>query len=132
VQTVTASQGRIFQLRHGAAARRWLILLLMLALATSGLLHAVEGDHAAAANYSQEVVVMSADDCDEPCCHGHGSQPHGATCTTMSGCSLCVPIARSAFLALSDADSAGRIREIVYSGRIQSPDIRPPKQFQNA
>jgi hypothetical protein len=131
VQTVRKAQRKCPRRRHAAAPRRWLVLLLTLALATSGLLHALEGDHTAAANYSQEVVVMSADDCGEPCCHDHGSQTHGATCTTMSGCSLCVPIAGSAMLALPGAGSASRILETVHSGRIQSPDIRPPKFLQN-
>jgi hypothetical protein len=131
VQTVRAPQGRISRRRQVAAPRLWLVLLLTLALATSGLLHAVDGDHAAAANYPHEVVVMSADDCGEPCCHDQGSQTHGTTCTTMSGCSLCVPIAGSAIFALPGAGSASRVFETVHAGRIQSPDIRPPKPFQN-
>lgn len=132
MQTVRVPQGSISQRRHGAAARRWLVLLLMLALATSGLFHAVEGNHAAAANYPHEVVVMSAADSSEPCCHDPGSQTHGTTCSAMSGCPLCVPVAGSAIFALPGTGSASRVLETVHTGRIQSPDIRPPKLFQNA
>ena len=74
---------------------------------------------------------MSADDCSEPCCHDHDSQTHGATCSTLNGCSFCAPIAGAAFLARPGADSASQILETVHAGRIQSPDIRPPKLFRN-
>jgi len=104
---------------------------LIIALVTSGLLHALEGDHAAAANHLQEVVVMSADDCSEPCCHDHDSQTHGATCSTMNGCSIGIPAGGFALLAFSGAVSTSPLVDAAHAGRIQSPDIRPPKLFRN-
>ena len=132
MQTVgSPPQRKSLQCRDSGTPRRWLVLLLIIAVAVSGFRHAVESHDAAAANYSQEVVVTSADDCSDPCCRDHGGQAHRTTCTTMGGCSFCAPLAGTALLAFPGTGSAGRIPETVHSGRIQTPDIRPPKLLQN-
>jgi hypothetical protein len=113
--------------------RRWLVLLLVLAVAVSGLLHLAGGGHAGlAAAHSHDLASVSQDGSGEPCCHEHDGQSHATVCSMANGCALCVPVVSAALLARSDADPAEIRLKAVHSGRVLSPQFRPPKLFANA
>lgn len=122
--------------RHPTSGLRpCLALLLVLAFVASGFFHALGGDHAAfASTHSHELTSVDRHVGDEPCCpeHDHNGQPHGTFCSMASGCSLCVPVASSGPLALSNAEPAALMPEPIHSGRVLSPQFRPPKLFANA
>jgi hypothetical protein len=49
----------------------------------------------------------------------------------MNGCSIGIPAGGFALLAFSGAVSTSPLVDAAHAGRIQSPDIRPPKLFRN-
>jgi len=105
-----------------------LVLLLVVAFATSGLLHAVGGGYEAfAASHSDEFASESHDSAGEPCCPEHKGQAHGKGCSIASGCSLCVPLVAFAVLTYSPPEAIEIQPEAIHFGRVLSPDFRPPK-----
>jgi hypothetical protein len=110
------------------------VLLLVLALSTSGLVHAPMGDHAAsAASHTHEIASVSQDAGDEPCCPEHNGQPHGATCSMASGCSFCVPLLKAlAIMAPLDTEKLEPRSEVVHLSRAPTTQFRPPKLSLNA
>lgn len=118
--------------RRQASARAWLVLLLALALATSGLLHALAGNYTAAtATSSQDIAVFSAQDCGESCSQDHGGQPDGATCDMTNFCPLDAPLVASVSSAMPGAEPAESVLETAQFGLTQSPHVHPPKLFPN-
>ncbi|HUE46308.1 MAG TPA: hypothetical protein VMO81_08670 [Aestuariivirgaceae bacterium] len=108
---------------------RALILLLVLALATSGLLHGTSGGHAGgAAMHAHDLAsVNNAFSGGEACCDETDGQAHEPVCGTAAGCSLCVPVVSAVLLVRPDADRAEMEPTGRHSGLIQPPQIRPPK-----
>lgn len=132
VHTVTR-QGRTD--RPGASGRwHWLVLLLVLAVAASGLVHVAGGDHAAIApSQAHDLASLSQDASGgEPCCHEHDDQLHGTICSTSTGCSFCMPMASAAVFLQTGADPVETEPTGIRSGRIQPPQRRPPKLSANA
>ncbi len=105
---------------------RWLVLLLVLAISTSGLVHVQIEDHAAsAASLSHEIASQGATA--EPHCHGYADEAQGAPCCNPSGCSFCVPLTSSA--AITGTTVAGVVAALpdeVFLGHSPSPGFRPP------
>lgn len=106
--------------------RRWLVLLLVLAISTSGLVHVQMGDHAAsAASLSHEIASQGATA--EPHCAGDADEAHGAPCCNASGCSFCVPLTSSAAITRATvAEVVAALPDEVFLGRSPSPGFRPP------
>lgn len=106
--------------------RRWLVLLLVLAISTSGLVHVQMGDHAAsAASLSHQIASQGATA--EPHCAGDADEAHGAPCCDASGCPLCVPLTSSAAIAKATiAEVVAALPDEVFLGRSPSPGFRPP------
>lgn len=112
---------------------RCLVLLLVLALSSSGLVHSSMGDHAAsAASLSQEMASVDREAAGEPHCAGDSDQTHGAACCTASVCSFCFPLTSSTILfkALA-AEVVAALLDDVYLGRAPLPDFRPPSLSKN-
>lgn len=131
VHTVTR-QGRTDRL--GASGRwHWLVLLLVLAVAASGLVHVAGDGHAAIApSQAHDLASLSQDASGgEPCCHDHDRQLHGTLCSTATGCSFCMPIASAAVFLQTGADPVETEPAGIHSGRIQPPQLRPPKLSAN-
>ena len=107
---------------------RWFILLLVLAIAASGLLHVSGGGHATGATLHAHdlAAVNDAFSGGEACCHETDGQAHEPVCSTAAGCSLCVPVS-AVLLVRPDADRAEMEPTSSHSGLIQPPQIRPPK-----
>lgn len=112
---------------------RFLVLLLVLAFSTSGLVHAQMGDHAAsAASHTHEIASVSQDAGGEPCCPEHNGQPHGTTCSMANGCSFCVPLLKAlALMAPLDTEKFEPRSEDVHLSRTPTTQFRPPKLFAN-
>ena len=107
-----------------------LVLLLVLAFSTSGLVQVLMGDHAAsAASLSHEIASVSPDADNEPCCPEHDGQPHGTTCSMASGCSFCVPLLPAlALMAPLDTETLEVRSEDVRLGRAPSPGWRATRR----
>ena len=112
---------------------RFLLLLLVLALSTSGLVHASMADHAAsAASLSHEIACASEDAGGEPCCPEHNGQAHGTTCSMAGGCSFCVPLLPGlALITPLDTESLAARSEDVHLSRAPTTQFRPPKLSAN-
>ena len=113
--------------------RRWLVLLLVLAFSTSGLVHVPMDDHAAsAASLSLEIASLGQDVTAEPDCAGDADEAHGATCCTASVCSFCVPLISSATITMATvAEVVASLPDEVHLGRAPSPGFRPPSLSAN-
>lgn len=134
MQHVGARQRR-YSPRHATSGlRRWLVLLLVLVFAASGLVHVVGNDHVAhAATHSHELAATSDDAGGGPCCPDHDRQSQGTKdCSVTSACSLCAPVGSSAVLALRNAEPVEIRPEAVHLGRAPPPQLRPPKLIPNA
>ena len=129
VQQVEPWQRRQAPSLWTSGLRRWLVLLLVLAFSTSGLVHVPMGDHVGSeASLSHELASVSQDASGEPCCPEHTSEPHGTTCCMSSSCSPGVLLGSSAAVpALWDAESAEAQSDEVYHSHAPSPRFRPPK-----
>lgn len=113
-------------------ARRWLVLLLVLVFAASGLLHVLGGDQAAfAASPPHEITSASQDTSGTPDCPEHTDPPHGITCCMAGGCSFTLPAVPFAILVLSGAEAPEAQPDAVPFGRALSPNSRPPKFSSN-
>jgi hypothetical protein len=127
-------QGRTGRRLRVCAPCRWLVLLLVLAIAASGLLHGSGSGHAAAAAaQAHDLASVSQGPAGSgPCCHEDEGQSQGTLCSTATGCSLCVPI-----VSVGVCLQAGAVRTELeptgdHSGRIQTPQLRPPKLLASA
>jgi hypothetical protein len=109
--------------------KRWFVILLVLAFATTGLGHDLVGEHAtSAASHLHDIASASQDASGDPLCPEHTGQPHGAACCMASGCSLCVSLASPSVLVVSpDTEPAKAQLDVVHLSRTPSPDLRPPK-----
>jgi hypothetical protein len=123
------SQGRTDRRFRRTGLWRWLVLLLVLAFAASGLSHVAGSGHAAAAaTHAHDLASGSQDPAGgDPCCHEDDGQSHGMLCSTTTACSLCVPV-----VSAGGFPQAGAVRAEIEptgdrSGRIQPPQFRPPK-----
>jgi hypothetical protein len=107
--------------------RRWLVLLLVLAISTSGFVRVPMDDHAA--SLSHEIASVGQEATGEPHC---ADEAHGATCCIASVCSFCIALISSA--AITAATAAEVIEtppDEVHLSRPPSPGFRPPKLSAN-
>ena len=113
--------------------RRWLVLLLIFAISTSGLVHVPMGNHSAsAASLSHEIASVGQDGTTEPNCAGDPDEAHSATCCTASVCSFCVPLTSSTILMrAAAAEVVAALLDDVHLGRAPSPGFRPPSLSTN-
>lgn len=113
--------------------RRCLVLLLVLAISTSGSVHVPMGDHvASAASLSHEIASVSQGATGEPHCPGDADEGHGATCCITSVCSFCVPLTSSASITRTTvAEVVAALPDGVHLGHAPSPDFRPPNLSAN-
>lgn len=132
------SQASIWQRRKDPrlstwSLRRWLVLLLVLAFSTSGLVHVPMGDHSAsAASLSHEIASVGEDVTAEPDCAGDADEAHGATCCTASVCSFCVPLISSAATTMAKvAEVVASLPDEIHPGHAPSPGFRPPSLSAN-
>ena len=125
-----ARQGRTDRL--GASGLwHWLVLLLVLAVAALGLEHVAGGGHAAASQ-AHDLASWSQDASgSEPCCDDLDGQTNATVCSAATGCSFCAPIALADVSLQTDADPVETEPAGIGSGRIQPPQIRPPKLAAN-
>jgi hypothetical protein len=129
VRTV-ARQGRTDRLGT-SGLRHWLVLLLVLAVAALGLEHVAGGGHAAASQ-AHDLASLSQDASgSEPCCDELDGQSHATVCSTATGCSFCMPIATADVFLQTGADPVETEPAGIGSGRIQPPQLRPPKLTAN-
>ena len=112
----------------------WLVPLLVLAVAALGLEHVTGGGHAAiAASQAHDVASLSQDASgSDPCCDELDGQSHATVCSTATGCSFCVPSASANVFLQTGADPVETEPAGIGSGRIQPPQLRPPKPAANA
>lgn len=135
MQQVGARQRRYGRRHATAGLRRWLVLVLVLVFAVSGLAHVGGNDHVAhAATHTHGLAFTSHDAGGEPCCPEYdGQQPSGTKdCSATSGCPLCAPIGSQAAPALPDAEPLEIRPEPAQLGCAPPPQLRPPKLIQNA
>jgi hypothetical protein len=112
--------------------RHWLVLLLILAIAASGLLHVVSSSHGAlAATHSLDPVSVSLDAYGEPYESNHDGEPHGTVCSMTSSCSFYMPMTLSTMPARTNGEPAYMEPEADRSGLAPTPHARPPKFFAN-
>lgn len=132
VQRLGTWRCRIDRCLSASGRVHWLVLLLVLAIAASGLLHAVSGgDTAFAASHPHDLASMGQDAGGEPCCADHDGEPHGTICGIANGCSFCVPVVSSPVLVRPNAEPVEIEPDAGHSGRVPSPHSRPPKFFAN-
>jgi hypothetical protein len=109
-----------------------LVLLLVLAVAASGLQHVASGSHQAfAASQSHFPASVSQVADGEPHQSHHEGEPHGTVCSMTGGCSFYMPVTLSTVLARTDGGPAYFEPDAGHSGRVPSPQSRPPKLFAN-
>jgi hypothetical protein len=112
--------------------QHWLVLLLIVAIAASGLLHVVSDSHEAfAASHSLDPASVSQDAYGEPYQSNHDGEPHGTVCSMTSSCSFYIPVILSAVLARTNGEPAYIEPEADRSGLAPTPHARPPKYFAN-
>jgi hypothetical protein len=111
------------------APRRWLVVLLVLAFAASGLMHFSGNGHAATvATHAHELSSASQNPAGgDPCCLEDEGQSHGTLCSAVNGCSLYVPVVSAGVFLPAGAVRAEMEPTDDHSGRIQPPQFRPPK-----
>jgi len=109
-----------------------LALLLALAIAASGLLHAVSSSHTAlAASHSHDLASIGQAAGGEPCCPDQDGEPHDTICGIANGCSVCVPVLSSSVDLRPNAGPVEIEPDAGRSGRAPPPHSRPPKLFAN-
>lgn len=111
--------------------RRWLVLLLVLAVSISGLVHVQLGDHAAsAASISHDMAPQGTTG--EPPCPSGTDEANGDTCCIASGCAFCVPLTSSAAISRTTvAEVVAAVPDEVFLGHAPSPGFRPPSLSAN-
>lgn len=132
LQQVAARQrGKARSLRT-SGLWRCLVLLLVLALSTPGVVHAAMGDHAASAASLSHIASVDQGATGEPHCAGDSDETHGAACCTASVCSFCVPLTSSTLLIKAvAAEVVAALLDDVHIGRAPSPGFRPPSLSTN-
>ena len=112
---------------------RWLVLLLVLIFATSGLVNGSRGDHVASpASLTHDVASLGPASTGERPCAAGAEDAHGTTCCIGSLCSSCVPLPASAAIApLTVAEVVLALPGQVYRGLTTSPGFRPPSLSAN-
>jgi hypothetical protein len=112
--------------------RRWLVLLLILAFSTSGLVHAPRGgDVASAESLSHEFASVGLVSGEQPCA-GDADEAHSATCCMASICSFCFPLPSSAAMSRTTvAEVVPALPDELHHGLATSPGFRPPSLFTN-
>lgn len=130
-QFATAQRRKGRQL-YATGLRRWLAMLLMVAVAASGLLHIAGDDHAVvAAAHLHEQPSATQQAGDENCSPEHRGEPHGTTCSMTGDCSVGMLVAASAGSHSAGPGPSELRPEAVHSGIILFAQFRPPKLFPN-
>ncbi len=113
--------------------RRCLVLLLVFAFSTSGLVHANMGDHvASAASLSFKLVTVEHALTIEQHCADDADEAHGTLCCNTSVCSFCTPLISTAAIARAAvADVVVVLLDEVHPGLAPSPGFRPPSLSAN-
>ena len=112
--------------------RRCLVLLLVVAISTSGLVHVPMGDHAASAASLPHEIASVSQATGEPHCDGDADEAPGATCCIASVCSFCVPLTLSATITRATvAEVLAALPDQVHLGHAPSPGFRPPSLSAN-
>ncbi len=113
--------------------KRWLVLLLVLAISTSGLVHVQIGDHAAsAASLSHEIAAVGHETTGEPHCAGDADEANGANCCISSVCSFCIPLTTfTATTRTMISEVVAALPDEAHLGCAPSPGFRPPSLSAN-
>lgn len=113
--------------------KRWLVLLLVLAISTSGLVHVQIGDHAAsAASLSHEIASVGHETTGQPHCAGDEDEANGANCCISSVCSFYIPLTSStATTRLMVSEVVAALPDEFHLGCAPSPGFRPPNLSAN-
>ena len=109
------------------------MLLLVLAISTSGLVHVQIGDHAAsAASLLHEIASVGHEATGEPHCAGDTDEANGATCCVASVCSFCIPLTSSAAATRTMvSEVVAALPDEVHLGWAPAPGFRPPSLSAN-
>ncbi|GIK96322.1 MAG: hypothetical protein BroJett029_05310 [Alphaproteobacteria bacterium] len=113
--------------RRQTPARRWLAVLLVLAVAASAVLNVTAGDQASLAASAAHEHSVDHHGADDPCCPDQKSHTQDGICASAGGCSLWMAASPMPSFVPPDGESVQAEPAAAGSGAVPFPHFHPPK-----